>query len=91
MDVVCTGSMIIPREKSVTAIDVWEKSFFQSEFTHAGGIRKHTQYPGGLLAMWQALESKKRFPKRYLVGLKQSLAEFVNDNDQSYRNANPGD
>jgi PRTRC genetic system protein B len=89
--VVCTGTMAIPREKSVTAIDVWEKSFFQSEFTHAGGIRKHTKYPGGLLAMWQSLEAKNRFPKRYLVGLKQSLAEFVNDNDQSYRNANPGD
>jgi PRTRC genetic system protein B len=86
--VVCTGTMKIPREKSVTAIDCWGKSFFQSEFTHAGGVRKHTKYPGGLLAMWQALEGTKRFPNRYLVGLKQSLAEFVNDNDQSYRNAN---
>ena len=86
--VVCTGTMTIPGEKSVTAIDCWETSFFQSEFTHAGGVRKHTKCPGGLLAMLQSLEGKKRFPKRYLVGLKQSLAEFVNDNDQSYRNAN---
>ncbi|MGH9537068.1 MAG: PRTRC system protein B [Terriglobales bacterium] len=88
--VVCTGTMTIPPEKSVAAIDGWEKSFFQSEFTHAGGVRKHTKYPGGLLAMWQALEGKKEFPPRYLVGLKQSLAEFVNDNDQSYRNAIQG-
>jgi PRTRC genetic system protein B len=85
--VVCTGTMTIPREKSVGSIEAWEKSFFQSEFTHAGGVRKHTRYSGGLLAMWQALESKKKFPVRYLVGLKQSLAEFVNDKDQSYRNA----
>ena len=39
--------------------------------------------------MWQALEGKKRFPNRYLIGLKQSFMEFVHDNDQSYRNANP--
>jgi PRTRC genetic system protein B len=86
--VVCTGTMTIPREKSVTAIDGWEKSFFQSEFTHAGGIRKHSKYPGGLMAMWQALEGKRQFPTRYLIELNQSLAEFANDNDQSYRNAN---
>jgi PRTRC genetic system protein B len=86
--VVCPGTMTIPREKSITSIDCWEKSFFQSEFTHAGGVRKHTKYPGGLLAMWQGLAGKRRFPKGYLVELTQSLAEFVNDNDQSYRNAN---
>jgi PRTRC genetic system protein B len=88
--VVCTGTMAVPREKSVTAINAWEKSFFQSEFTHAGGVRKHTRYPGGLLAMWKSLENRQRFPNRYLLGLKQRLAEFVNDNDQSYRNANQG-
>jgi PRTRC genetic system protein B len=88
--VVCTGTMTIPREKSVTGIGLWEKSFFESEFTHASGVRKHTTHPGGLLAMWQSLESKKRFPSRHLILLKQSFAEFVNDNDQSYGNANPG-
>ena len=87
--VVCTGSMTIPGDKSVNAIELWEKSFFQSEFTHAGGVQKHTKYPGGLLAMWQALEGKKRFPNRYLIGLNQSFTEFIHDNDQSYRNANP--
>lgn len=86
--VVCTGTMTIPREKSVTAIELWEQSFFQSEFTHAAGVGKHTKYPGGLLAMWQSLGNKKRCPRKYLIGLKQSLAELVNDNDQSYRNAN---
>ncbi|MGC2551930.1 MAG: PRTRC system protein E, partial [Candidatus Sulfotelmatobacter sp.] len=38
--VCCTGSMRIPQEKSVAAIDLWEESFFQSEFTHASGVRK---------------------------------------------------
>jgi PRTRC genetic system protein B len=84
--VVCTGSMKIPREQSVSAIEAWEQSFFQSEFTHASGMRKHTRFPGGLLAMWQSLEGKKEFPYKYLVKGPQRLAEFVNDDDHSYRN-----
>jgi PRTRC genetic system protein B len=84
--VVCTGSMKIPREKSVAAIEIWEQAFFQSEFTHASGTRKHTRFPGGLLAMWHFLEGKTEFPSKYLVKLPQTLAEFVNDHDHSYRN-----
>jgi len=83
---VCTGSMQIPREKSVWAIEDWERSFFQSEFTHASGVRKHTRFPGGLLAMWQFLAGKEDFPGRYLVKLPQTLSEFVRDNDHTYRN-----
>jgi PRTRC genetic system protein B len=84
--VVCTGSMKIPREKTVAAIDVWENSFFESEFTHAAGVRKHSRFPGGLLAMWRFFEGRKEFPRKYLVKLPQTLAEFVNDHDHSYRN-----
>lgn len=87
--VVCTGSMKIPRQKSVAAIDVWEQSFFQSEFTHAAGATKHTTYPEGLLALWQFLLHRDDFPARYLVKAKQTLLEFVNDHDHQYRNANP--
>lgn len=87
--VVCTGSMKIPRQKSVAAIDIWEQSFFQSEFTHAAGTSKHTSYPGGLLALWQSLLPHRDFPARYLVKAKQTLLEFVNDHDHQYRNANP--
>lgn len=36
---VCTGSMKIPRERSVAALEVWQESFFQSEFTHSSGTR----------------------------------------------------
>lgn len=84
--VVCTGSMNIPREKSVGAIEIWEQSFFQSEFTHASGARKHTRFAGGLLTMEQFLEGKKEFPSKYLGKLHETLAEFVNDHDHSYRN-----
>jgi PRTRC genetic system protein B len=74
---VCTGSMKIPRDKSVTQIDRWEQSFFKSEFTHAGGLTKKTRYRGGLLAMWQSLEGANEYPESYLVPAKQTLAEFV--------------
>ena len=86
--VVCTGTMKIPREKSVAAIETWEESFFQSEFTHGAGVRNHVRYPGGFLAMWTFLEGKLNFPSRYLVAANQTLAEFVNDDDHSYRNRN---
>jgi PRTRC genetic system protein B len=87
--VVCTGSMNIPREKSVAAIDVWERSFFESEFTHAAGVRRHTRYRGGVLAMWEALQGKKKFPSAYLAERKQTLTEFVINHDHSYRNEQP--
>jgi PRTRC genetic system protein B len=83
---VCTGSMQIPREKSVSAIADWERHFFQSEFTHASGVRKHTRFPNGVLAMWQFLAGKENFPSEYLVKLRQTFSEFVNDNDHTYRN-----
>jgi PRTRC genetic system protein B len=74
---VCTGSMKIPREKSVKAIESWEQSFFQSEFTHAAGGTKQTQFPGGFLAMWLSLARKKEFPSEYLMDATQVLSEFV--------------
>ena len=75
-------------EKSVTAIDLWEESFFQSEFTHASGVRKHIRFRGGFLAMWQSLAGQEAFPEKYLVKLPQKLAEFVRNDDHSYRNDN---
>jgi hypothetical protein len=80
--------MKILREKSVAAMQTWEESFFQSEFTHGAGVRNHVRYPGGFLAMWKALEAKRKFPTRYLVSAKQTLAEFVKCDDHSYRNQN---
>lgn len=80
--------MRIPAEKTVAAIGLWEESFFQSEFTRAAGVRRHTRYLNGFLAMWKSLEGKKQFPRRYLIQTKQTLAEFVNDHDHSYRNQN---
>jgi PRTRC genetic system protein B len=88
---VCTGTMKIPREKSVQAIENWEDSFFQSEFTHANGAQKHTTHPGGFLTMWQSLVGKDRFPFSYLVKVKETLEEFVSNHDRQRQNTNPDD
>ena len=85
---VCTGTMKIPREKSISAIEDWERSFFQSEFTHAGGAGTLTTYAAGLLAMWQTLLSKPRFPVRYLVKVKQTVGEFASDHESQTQNEN---
>jgi PRTRC genetic system protein B len=78
--VVCTGSMRIPHEKSVSAIECWETAFFQSEFTHANGTR--TKHPKGLVALWKSLRGKQTFPARYLLPVEQTLSDFVNPNDR---------
>ena len=85
---VCTGTMKIPGEKSITAIEGWEQSFFRSEFTHAGGAGKRTTYPRGLLALWQTLQGKQRFPVGYLVKVKQIVGEFVSNHESQTRNEN---
>lgn len=77
---VCTGSMRIPRTKSVSVIEDWEAAFFRSEFTHANGTR--TRHRKGLIALWKSLQGKKNFPARQLLPVKQTLSDFVNPNDQ---------
>ncbi len=85
---VCTGTMKIPSEKSVNAIEDWERSFFRSEFTHVGGTGKRTTYPGGLLAMWQTLQNKRQFSSAYLIKVKQTVPEFVSNHESQLQNEN---
>jgi PRTRC genetic system protein B len=84
--VVCTGSMRIPQRNSVAAIPAWERAFFESAFSHAAGVTKHTRHPGGVLALWQSLQDKKRFPTKYLFPVEETLEEFLASNDTSYAN-----
>jgi PRTRC genetic system protein B len=83
---ICTGSMKVPRERSIQAIDSWEQSFFQSEFTHVVGNRKRTGFPGGLLPLWKAIAGRKRFPSRYLIRANQTLDAFLSNHDHNSRN-----
>lgn len=83
---VCTGSMRIPKDQSCSVTTEWEQAFFASEFTHGAGLGKRTSYRKGFLPMWRSLERKCIFPARYLVDAKETLAQFVANNDSSYRN-----
>jgi len=83
---VCTGTMRIPQQKSVTATVEWERSFFNSAFSHAAGVTRHTRYRDGLLAMWKMLLGKTRFPPQYLFPLNETLEQFVTRDDTTYQN-----
>jgi PRTRC genetic system protein B len=74
---VCTGTMRMPDGASVTAIPAWEQGFYESAFTHAN-VGRLTRHEGGFEALWGGLAGKRtRFPLDTLIGLPQTLAQFV--------------
>ena len=76
----CQGSMRSPEDAGVESIGQWEQAFFQSEFTHATGVRPLTNHPGGFVGLWTSLaDSTKAFPANRLVPAKQTLLEFVQE------------
>jgi hypothetical protein len=67
-----------PEDNGVGSIDLWERAFFQSEFTHASGVGQLTIYPGGFLGLWQSVVgSRGAFPVKYLVSAGETLEEFA--------------
>ena len=75
---VCLGTMRVPESSSVDAIDGWERGFFQSEFTHAYGAARLTNFPGGFLPLWRSLAgSNQLFPVQYLTDARETLRQFV--------------
>jgi PRTRC genetic system protein B len=76
----CQGSMRSPEDAGVESIRQWEQAFFQSEFTHATGIRPLTNHSGGFAGLWENLaDSGKPFPTNRLVAAKQTLWQFVQE------------
>jgi PRTRC genetic system protein B len=74
----CQGSMRSPKDAGIGVIDLWERAFFQSEFTHLNGSSRLTSHPGGFLALWKGLAgNRKPFPVEYLTPAKQTLQEFA--------------
>ena len=75
---VCLGSMRAPKQASVSAMERWETSFYESAFTHPNDAQTLTTYPGGSEGLWHKLAGSKRpFPSKYLNHAKQSLAQFL--------------
>ena len=74
----CQGSMRAPEDLGVASIELWEKAFFESEFTHAYGPVRLTNHPRGSVGLWTSLiGSKKPFPVEYLTDARESLRQFV--------------
>jgi hypothetical protein len=70
--------MRTPESSGVEATEGWERGFFQSEFTHAYGAARLTNFPGGFLALWHRFAGSWRpFPVRYLTDARETLLQFV--------------
>jgi len=74
---VCQGTMRSPEDASVAAMEQWERSFFESEFTHIYGSGHFTRHPGGIAGLWSSLTDKRMFPTEQLTGAGESLTQFV--------------
>jgi PRTRC genetic system protein B len=74
--VVCQGTMRSPDEASVATMAQWERSFFESEFTHIYGSGHFTQHSGGVAGLWMSLAGKKAFPVEQLAPARETLAQF---------------
>ncbi len=74
----CQGSMRSPDSLGVDMLPLWERAFFQSEFTHHTGTRRLTFHPGGFLGLWSSLAGgQRRFPVKYLAPAKETLQGFI--------------
>ena len=75
---VCQGSMRAPAENAVTALDLWERAFFESEFTHVYGAARLTNHAGGSVGLWTSIAGRKKpFPVEYLTDARETLRQFV--------------
>lgn len=74
----CQGSMRSPDDLGVASIPLWERAFFQSEFTHHTGTKQLTSHPRGFLGLWTDLShGRRRFPLKHLGPAKETLQEFI--------------
>jgi PRTRC genetic system protein B len=75
---ICIGTMRVPESPGVDAMEGWERGFFQSEFTHAYGGARLTNFPGGFLELCRHLAGSRRpFPVEYLTDARETLRQFV--------------
>jgi PRTRC genetic system protein B len=74
---VCLGSMRCPESASAGSIEVWERGFYESAFTHAN-VGRLTRHEGGHDGLWGDLAGKGRpFPTYALIRLPETLTQFI--------------
>lgn len=80
---VCLGSMRAPTVSTVASIPQWERSFYESEFTHgnAGRVTRHAE---GFEGLWRDLVDQKEFPVGLLIDLPETVADFIQPGKERY-------
>jgi PRTRC genetic system protein B len=79
---VCVGSMRRPLGRGLETLPLWERAFFESEFTHILPGVIPVRHAGGFLGMWVQLAKRggpRAFPATCLADApgKQTLGRFV--------------
>jgi PRTRC genetic system protein B len=77
---ICIGSAHVPDRIDVASIVGWEKSFFNSAFTHPNHGSKRIAHRKGEYAFWkEMLDGKygKTFPRKLLVPMNMTLGEHI--------------
>jgi PRTRC genetic system protein B len=80
---VCLGSMDAPKVTTIQSIPQWEKSFYESEFTH-GNVGRVTRHKGGFEGLWKAVAGVPEFPMETLVALPETLEKFLKESARIY-------
>jgi PRTRC genetic system protein B len=84
---ICVGNVRTPGTTDHDAMEAWERSFFESRFTHPNeGFR--VRFKGGGYAFWKHLLERGAgmpFPERALYPADRTLARLVRDMTQEPR------
>ncbi len=72
---ICSGNVRLPESLSPGALEVYEKAFFDSRFTHPNvhGRARLVNYPDGPYMFWRDLLDGYAFDEKYLVDAKLSI------------------
>lgn len=76
----CRGNIELPGGLSIRDISLWEKVFYDTQFTHSNLSMRQSKHPGGHNALWRELSRRcvKEFPYQYLMPTKRTLIEVIN-------------
>jgi hypothetical protein len=75
--------MRAPGVSAVSSIQQWERSFYESEFTH-GNVGRITRHAKGFEGLWRDLAGKDEFPIDLLIELSETVAEFIQPRKDRY-------
>lgn len=78
---VCVGNMLVPNDRSISALNVWEEGFYRSQFSHPN-TPKIIDWNKGYANFLHGIADFNRFPTCYLLLAKgQILADFIKERD----------